>query len=471
MGVLMSELYDKKQELADWSHDMKRDWDERARHDAKWFIYPRDFLLSDEQFDETGACEVKRLLCDDLDLLANGRDPSTLSLLELGCGIGRMTKHLAQIFGNVQAVDVSGEMIRQARERLADSSHVQFYETNGIDLSGLADESVDLVFSAFVLQHVPSAEVIASLLRDAYRVLRVGGAIKFQTNSLITFDFEEMEKDTWMGASFPEAMIRSFAEEVGAQLICMDGAGSQYCWTIMRKRAPEASPRYVNGPLQVVFHGRSDDPDEKQVPTSGEHASLTLLATGLNLGAADCNSVTVDISGLAIAPVYVGPPRGLFADVAPGQRQNGKGDLARIDVHLPAGAPSGMAEVRIRVASGETSPPVKVEFIPPPPVIPRIRKVINGAETTEGMTRCCPKSLVRVHAEGLDETADTGNIRLQIGERIIKPTYVGALAGNQLHRIEAQLPSDISPGPTELRLYFGNLASPAERIEVTGAEQ
>ena len=33
-------------------------------------------------------------------------------------GIGRITRYLAAIFGEVQATDVSGEMIRQAKERL-----------------------------------------------------------------------------------------------------------------------------------------------------------------------------------------------------------------------------------------------------------------------------------------------------------------------------------------------------------------
>lgn len=466
----MGDLENKAREFADWSHDMKRDWDERARHDAKWFIYPRGFQLSDRAFDATGAREVERLVRDDLELLTGGRDPRGLRMLELGCGIGRMTGHLARIFGEVHATDISGEMIRQARQRLAALANTRLYETSGYDFAELPDEFVDVAFSAFVFQHVPSAEIISSNLRDAYRVLRTGGTFKFQTNSLTTFDFEEMEKDTWMGASFPESLIRAFAASTDAQLMGMDGAGSQYCWTILRKRTPGAPRQYVESPLRIAFHGRTDAPMEKRVPVAGAGASLTLVAAGLRRDAVDCNSVTVDISGLEVAPCYVGPVRGTFASLLPAEVVGLFTRLTRIDFNLPAGAPTGRAEVSVRVPSGEMSSAVEVEFVAPPPVIPRITRVMNGRNEGAEIRERGGKSLVRLHVEGLDETADPGNIRVQIGERIVKPCYVGAIDGHTCYRVDLQLPCDIRTGLADLRLYFGNLASPLERIEVRGGE-
>lgn len=466
----MGDLENKAREFADWSHEMKRDWDERARHDAKWFIYPRGFQLSERSFDATGAREVERLVREDLELLTGGRDPRKLRLLELGCGIGRMTGHLARIFGEVYATDVSGEMIRQARERLTNFPNIHFYETSGYDFAELPDEFVDVAFSAFVFQHVPSAEIISSNLHDAYRVLRTGGAFKFQTNSLTTFDFEEMEKDTWMGASFPEPLIRAFAASTDAQLIAIDGAGSQYCWTILRKRMPGAPRHYVESPLRIAFFGRTDAPMEKRAPVAGAHASLTLVAAGLRRDAMDCNSLVVDISGLEVAPCYVGPVRGAFASLLPAEVVGLLARLTRIDFHLPAGSPTGAAEVSVRVPSGEMSAPIRVEFVSPPPVIPQITRIMNGSSETAEIRSLGPKSLVRLHVEGLDETADTGNIRVQIGERIVKPCYVGAITGHSLYRVDLQLPPGIRTGLADLRLYFGNLASPVERIEVRVGE-
>ena len=120
-------------DLQDFAYLMKHEWDDRARQDAKWFINTLRLQQSEEEFDQTGAFEVQRLVMVDLPLLTGGRDPKTLRVLEIGCGAGRMTKHLATVFGEVVGVDVSGEMIRQARERLATVGNAQFYETSGVN--------------------------------------------------------------------------------------------------------------------------------------------------------------------------------------------------------------------------------------------------------------------------------------------------------------------------------------------------
>ena len=460
----MSDRVDNLRPLQDWSHDMKRDWDDRARQDAKWFINPLAFQQTDAEFDDTGASAVKRLLMDDLDLLSSGRDPLSLRVLELGCGIGRMTKSLAAAFGEVYATDVSGEMIRQAQQRLAGQSNVQLFETSGYDFADLPAEYFDLIFSAFVFQHVPSADIISSSLRDAYRTLKTGGAFKFETNSITSFDFEEIEKDTWLGASFPEGEIRRFAEEVDAQIISLNGSGTQYCWTILRKRSPQAERSCASGFPRIEFHGRTDRPESKQVPINGEHSSLTILVSGLVPEAVDCNSVCVDISGLEIWPHYVGPLRNAFAAYAADEV------LTRIDLRLPVGAPTGDAEVRLRLSSGETSQPVPVQFVNPEPVIPLIRAIMNGVDLGTDIEARGAKSLLRLHVERLDETADNGNVRVKVGERIVKPSFVGLLPGLGVYRVDAQLPGDIDPGPTQLSLYFGNIESPAVKLVVLAEE-
>ena len=462
----MSDWIQDARPLEDWLIEMKRDWDDRARRDAKWFINPLRFLQSDAEFDESGSSAVQTLVIDDLDLLAAGRDPSTLRVLELGCGIGRMTRFLAQNFAEVHATDVSPEMIRQARERLAAFNNVTLYETNGYDLAALPSDSFDFVFSAFVFQHVPSVQIICANLREAYRVLKDGGFLKFQTNSLTAFDFEEVEKDTWMGASLPETDIRTFAEEVGAQVLSLDGSGSQSCWTILRKRdvseVRDAAPAHP----QITFFGQTSRPANKKIPINGDNNSLTLLVSGLAGGRVDCNSLLVEISGLKIWPHYVGPPRKQFESIIPSEGSEGGAQPTRVDVSLPVGAPTGSAEVRIRLTSGEVSPTVPVEFVLPQPVIPRIDVVSNAFDGRGDVHARGQKSLLRLHVEGLDETADSGNIRVQIGHHILKPSHVALAYDKGLHHVDAQLPVNIASGPTEVRLYFGNIGSSPITVEV-----
>jgi ubiquinone/menaquinone biosynthesis C-methylase UbiE len=148
-----------------------------------------------------------------------------------------MTKALAAIFGEVHATDVSGEMISRARERLSTVENVHFYETNGYDLSELPDEHFDIVLSAFVFQHIPIEEIIRSNLSEALRVLRPDGILRFQTNSLTTFGFQEIENDTWLGLHFPSFDSR-IRQEQRYSTDGIAGCGTRDCWTTLLKAGP-----------------------------------------------------------------------------------------------------------------------------------------------------------------------------------------------------------------------------------------
>ena len=448
-------------DLEDWSRLMKRDWDERARNNAKWFINQSGLQQSDSEFDKSGAAAVEQLVVYDLDLLTGPSHSSELRVLELGSGIGRMTRFLAELFCEVHATDVSGEMIRQAQERLADLSNVHFHETSGYDFARLPSDSFDLVFSAFVFEHVPSPEIIRSNLRDAFRVLKPGGFIKFQTNSLTAFDFEEIEKDTWMGASLPESEIRRFAEEVDAQLLSLCGGGSKHCWTILRKRPNEGRATAASQP-RIVFFGQTDEPTVKEIPVNGSQNSLTLLVEGFDREVVDCNSVCADISGLEILPHYVGPVRASFLSRTGLEEGDPMGSVTRVDISLPVGAPSGAAEVRIQLTSGEVSDPIVVEFVSPEPVIPSIKGLALHPHDHTNASKA--EEWLRLEVEGLDETADSGNIRVLVGERILKPSRVDR--GKHVHQVDVLLPRDVKLGSENVQLYFGNVPSQPVRFVV-----
>ena len=123
--------------------------------------------------------------------------------------------------------------------------------------------------------------------------------------------------------------------------------------------------------------------------------------------------------------------------------------------------------------TGKSSNPATIAFYEPQPIIPQIEEISNALDSGSDVYAQGAKSLVRLTVQGLDRTADTGNVRVQIGERILRPAYVGFISGNGpgngRHRVDAQLPEDIKPGSTDVRLYFGNLQSPAATLEVLSA--
>ena len=102
-----------------------------------------------------------------------GVDPQCC--LEIGCGAGRITKHLAGFFNRVYAVDVSEHMIDFARQGV-DRNNVEFSVIDGLHLPQ-KDRSVSAIFSTHVLQHLDSVDIGFSYFREFFRVLDVGGTI------------------------------------------------------------------------------------------------------------------------------------------------------------------------------------------------------------------------------------------------------------------------------------------------------
>ncbi len=461
----MNNQSDRKSELLEFGHVMKRDWNDRARRDAKWFINTLRFQQTDREFDQSGAVEVERLVLADLDTLTQGRDPKTLRLLEIGCGAGRMTRHLASVFGAVVGVDVSGEMISQAGDRLAGVANVQLHETSGVDFAIFPDESFDVVLSAYVFQHVPSVDVIESNIRDAWRVLKPGGVLKFQTNSITALDFVETEKDTWIGATYTENEIRRFALEEGAKLISLFGAGTQYCWTTIGKSVGRRCGAASKTQPRIEFYGCTADALNKQIPLGGDLASLTVIASGLDRETADCNSVIIEVGCHPAMPRYLGPIGRNFEDVLRRELGESLEALTQIEIEVPQGLESGVNQVRLCASGGIFSAPIEVEFYENLPTPPKIGTIMNALDDGTDVYARGEKSKLKILVEGLNEAADTGNVRVQFGDRVVKPSFVGFLSGNGLYRVDTQLPDGAARGRTEVRIYFGNLQSdPVELV-------
>jgi SAM-dependent methyltransferase len=207
---------------------MREDWDRRAGEDAEAFIYTRDSAADAHDFVSSGEANYNQLVRPYLPILLRGRPACQCRIVEIGCGIGRMTEWFARQFGAVDALDVSPVMIEGARRRLADLPNITFHTGNGSDLAPLADCSADLVFSYIVFQHIPSREAIAGYVRDAARVLKDGGAFKFQVNGDQSPAYAGHQRDTWLGEVFSEAEVSAMLADAGFSQVAAEGAGTQY---------------------------------------------------------------------------------------------------------------------------------------------------------------------------------------------------------------------------------------------------
>lgn len=100
--------------------------------------------------------------------------PAGGTLVEIGPGGGRWTETLLEIGDRLIAVDISEECLRVCAERFRDAGNIEFILTPGNSLPGVADGSVDAVWSFDVFVHINRKEVEGYMAEFA-RVLRPGG--------------------------------------------------------------------------------------------------------------------------------------------------------------------------------------------------------------------------------------------------------------------------------------------------------
>jgi len=97
-------------------------------------------------------------------------------IVEIGCGNGRIAKVL-HAFSTSELVlfDISDECVEQCTRAFEESSKTRCLKTDGRSLQGVADDSVDLVFSFYSLIDA-DAETMQGYLQECRRVLRKDGA-------------------------------------------------------------------------------------------------------------------------------------------------------------------------------------------------------------------------------------------------------------------------------------------------------
>lgn len=159
---------------------LRKVWQTLGREDPLWAVLShadkRGGRWDPEEFFATGRAEIDT----HMQFLASCHWPDHRALaLDFGCGAGRLSRALAAHFERVIGVDLSASMIETARTLNADVANVEFHENPSPRLDGIADASVDLVYSNMTLQHIP-ARLAAGYVAEFFRVLAPGGVAVFQ---------------------------------------------------------------------------------------------------------------------------------------------------------------------------------------------------------------------------------------------------------------------------------------------------
>jgi len=118
----------------------------------------------------------------DLELLKKLEIQDTDVVLDFGCGIGRLTKPISEICGEITGADISEDMIGHATN-YCEKENVLFKILNNEEGNGLFKESYDKAFSFIVIQHIEKPKAF-QVLFNIFKALKVNGKMLIQFPNL-----------------------------------------------------------------------------------------------------------------------------------------------------------------------------------------------------------------------------------------------------------------------------------------------
>src|SRR5579859_2538798 len=136
--------------------ELQRNWEGLAQSDPLWAICTdprkRNNQWTREEFFATGRKEIETVLgyAAAIGICIDQTSPA----LDFGCGVGRLTRALAEYFPECVGVDISPTMISLAREMNRDLPNCRFQLSDDIQLKSLQDHYFGFIYTSLVLQHI-----------------------------------------------------------------------------------------------------------------------------------------------------------------------------------------------------------------------------------------------------------------------------------------------------------------------------
>lgn len=174
--------------------------------------------------------------------------PKTHHVLDVPCGGGRITIHLAQQGYTVSAADLSESMISITRENIAKENLNCTVERQNIEKLTLADRAVDSIISFRLFHHFPTPDIRQRAVRELCRVARKYVALSYFSPLSVTSVKRRMREARGGRKSekfsTPLFEVESYFEKAGFRLV-KDFARMPFIHTMhlaLFERAGETKP-------------------------------------------------------------------------------------------------------------------------------------------------------------------------------------------------------------------------------------
>jgi ubiquinone/menaquinone biosynthesis C-methylase UbiE len=206
-----------------------------SSQDREYLIEQKRFWNVDEETSKFGRVdtissnelEYNRRAQEDFETIFSGiQIEPTSTILEIGCGIGRLLALLvAQTrSGRVIGVDISEGMIQQARAALGERDNLTLEVNSGADLSMIPDRSIDFIYSKDVFIHIHGIGIVKSYLTEVERVLRPSGSFRFNVRLMDTATmFSNSPGGLWAKVAYSIGVLSPIRSDAGPPIPGFDG--------------------------------------------------------------------------------------------------------------------------------------------------------------------------------------------------------------------------------------------------------
>src|SRR3989344_244410 len=212
--------------------ESKEKWNKFAKENSRYYVMT-DYgkMIDEETFQNSGKKDYEELVAAD-PMLSEKLSPFiTRSVLEIGCGTGRITEFFGKNFKEVSGIDISEEMIEEGKRRLRHLTNLKLEVTDG-RIYPFPDQSFDLVFSFIVFQHMPDKETVEKNLLEIDRVLKNGGIAKIQFRGE-----PASKKSQFYGPSFRKSDIETMISPIPLSILKTEDVGKRYFWVWFGKNS------------------------------------------------------------------------------------------------------------------------------------------------------------------------------------------------------------------------------------------
>lgn len=160
---------------------LKQTWSKLGADDPFWAVVSHDNKRNGkwdvESFLETGRANVQYY--HQLMALHAAAPEHFDSVLDFGCGVGRLSLAWSERADRVVGVDISQSMIENAHKLADGRSNIEFKVNHAENLSCFTDDQFTLVCSHICLQHMPW-ELAKEYIKEFGRVCKPDGWVAFQ---------------------------------------------------------------------------------------------------------------------------------------------------------------------------------------------------------------------------------------------------------------------------------------------------